>query len=68
MWFIAGFIALCVYLNGVLIQMDFATPFGDPDVWDEEPEGPSIDDDHDEDEPNAEKEGSVDAKRDHVLV
>lgn len=55
MWLIAGFIALSAYLDAVLIQIDFPDPFGDPDEWSEGPEGPNINDYHDEDQPDAEK-------------
>ena len=48
-WLIACFMALSIYLNGILIQMGFPDPFADPDVWDDRPQGPSINDYHDED-------------------
>lgn len=47
--------ALSIYLNGILIQMGFPDPFADPDVWDDRPQGLSINDYHDEDQPEAEK-------------
>jgi hypothetical protein len=54
-WLIAGFMVLSIYLNGILIQMGFPDPFADPDVWDDRPQGPNINDYHDEDQPEAEK-------------
>ena len=47
--------ALSIFPNGVLIQMGFPDPFADPDVWDDRPQGPSINDCHDEDQPEAVK-------------
>ena len=54
-WLIAGFMALSIYLNGILIQMGFPDPFAAPDVWADRPYGLSINDYHDEDQPEAEK-------------
>jgi hypothetical protein len=54
MWLIAGLLTVSVCLNGILLQMDFSDPFTDPDVCGEGPEGPKINDYHDEDQPDAE--------------
>jgi hypothetical protein len=58
-WLIAGFMALPIYLNGILIQMGFPDPFADLDVWDDRPQGPNINDYHDEDQPEAGKKRTI---------
>jgi len=57
-WLIAGFLALSLYLDIVLARIDFVDAFREVDESLEGPEGPKVNDYHDEDQADAdEKEG-----------
>ena len=51
-WLIAGFLALSLYLDIVLAQIDFVDAFREVDEPLEGPEGPKVNDYHDEDQPD----------------
>ena len=57
-WLIGGFLALSLYVDIVLARIDFVDAFREEDESLGGPEGPKVNDYHDEDQPDAgEKEG-----------
>jgi hypothetical protein len=53
-WLIVGFLALSLYLDLIIAGIDFADAFGELDKCCEGPEGPTVNDYHDEDQSDAE--------------
>ena len=54
-WLIAGFLALSLYLDIVLARIDFVDAFREVDESLGGPEGPRVNDYHDEDQPEADE-------------
>jgi hypothetical protein len=54
-WLLAGFLALSIYLDVIIAQIDFADAFSESDEMFEGPAGPKVNDYHHDDQPDAEE-------------
>jgi hypothetical protein len=57
-WLVAILLALSIYLDVIIAQIGLADAFGEPDESFEGPEGPKVNDYHNEDQPNADEKES----------